>query len=275
MYFQPKVKDFVIAHPVPLLFLWLPLAGVVGYRFYSNWDALNPEQQVVIAFLLCGAGALLLFSAPKVWWHVYQKRKHRLAGIDPEILRQQRRRKLNIVLSLLAVGLFEYVIHFLDSHTASENTPQYMTAIGLAGSLSLLPFVIFYRSSRSWSSYLFLALLTVAGVAGMWQLSQPTQFLDTYPELVELIVNNRQMSFYLILTAILCTFIPPFLVLVTFTTKAALWLRTHTHKPVSLPDKPIAVTWCLPVPKHSPDAKAAILPDYCKVILSSKNKAAA
>lgn len=274
MYFQPKVKDFVIAHPVPLLFLWLPLAGVVGYRFYSNWDALEPSQQVVIAFLLCGAGALLLFSAPKVWWHVYQKRKHRLAGIDPEILRQQRRKKLNIVLSLLAVGLFEYVIHFLDSHTASENTPQYMTAIGLAGSLSLLPFVLFYRSSRSWSSYLFLLLLTVAGVAGMWQISQPAQLFDTYPELVEIIFHNRQVTDYLVNTAVLCAVVPPLIVLVTFTTKAALWLRTHTHKPVSLPDKPIAVTWCLPVPRHSPDAKAAILPDYCKVILSS-NKAAA
>jgi hypothetical protein len=275
MYFQPKVKDFVIAHPVPLLFLWLPLGGIVGYRFYSNWDALEPSQQVAVAFLLCGAGFLLLLSAPKVWWHVYQKRKHKLAGIDPELLRQQRRRKLNIVLSLVAVGLFEYVVQFLDSHTASENTPQYMTAIGLAGSLSLLPFVIFHRSRRSWSSYLFLAMVFMFGVAGVWFLENPRLFIATYPDALLPLWNNKQLVYYLGVTVLLCTVVPPLIVLVTLTTKAASWMRTHTHKPVSLSDKPIAVTWCLPVPSHSPDAKAAILPDYCKAILSSKNKAAA
>ncbi len=274
MLFQPKVKDFVIAHPVPLLFLWLPLAGFLAYRFNQNWARFDDGDRTIVMLIFMVWAALLLVSAPKVWWHLYQKRKHTLAGIDPEIVSQQRRKKLNIILSLLAVGLFEYVISFLNSHTESENPAQYMTAVGLAGSLSLLPFVLFYRSRRSWSSYLFLALLTIAGSAGLWHIYHPAEFLDTYPELLGLFLANSQLSYYLILTAFLCTVVPPLIVLMTLAAKAGSWLKTHTDKPVSIPDKPFAVTWCLPIPRHSPDATAAVLPDYCKQVLMVRPKPA-
>lgn len=267
MFFQPTVKDFFIAHPFPFFLFWIPAMLYLGIPINRDWYSLEPGVQLTAAFIFCLWAIFTVIAVPKVWWHLYQKRKHKLAGIDPELRSQQRKRWAHIVLSLLAVCLFEYAAYFLNSHTASENAPQYMMAIGLAGSLSLLPFVLFYRSSRSWSSYLFLALLTLAGGAGMWQLSHPAELFDNYPELLELFVNNKQVSFYLVTTAMLCTFVPPLIVLVMLSLKAGSWLKVRGDKPIILTDKPFAVTWCLPIPRHSPDARAAVVPDYCQQLL--------
>ena len=183
---------------------------------------------------------------------------------------------MKIALSLLAVATFEYVAGFLSTHSATENPQQYMTAVGLAGSISLLPFVLFYRSSRSWSSYLFLAMLFVFGIAGLWQISQPSQLFDTYPELVELIVTYPALTFYLVITAMLCAVVPPLMVLVVMLTRAASWLRVRGAKPVTIPETTFIVTWCLPVPKRTAASAAAVqLPDYCKQILASSRKVAA
>ena len=51
-------------------------------------------------------------------------------------------------------------------------------------------------------------------------------------------------------------------------------VRTVLNTPVARQEKPFAVTWCLPVPRRSPDAAkiSATLPDYCKRLLAAGNQ---
>jgi hypothetical protein len=91
-------------------------------------------------------------------------------------------------------------------------------------------------------------------VAGLWQLSEHPEFLREYP----------QLSFYLPLTAALCALVPPLMVVVTFLLRGLGWLRIRGATPVRRHEKAFAVTWCLPVPRHSPHAAAITetLPDF-------------
>lgn len=261
----PTFKYMILAHPLPLFLFWIPGALFLANRLNQNWDYIEPQAQLagVLGLVLWGIPTLL--ALPKVWWHLYQKRKHTSAGLDPEVALTRRRRRQGVTLALLAVGTFEYVLSWLSQHSFEQDGHHYLTALVLLVGLSLLPFILFYRSSRSWSSYLFLALVSVAGGAGIWQLAE-------HPELM----SSPELSVYLPLTAAICTLLPPLLIVVALLLRGLVRLRgisfpnmTHSEK------KAFTVKWCLPVPKQSRSAAGVMVPDYCRQILASKTKAAA
>lgn len=94
----PTFKHMILAHPLPLLLFWLPGALFLANRLNQNWDYIEPQAQFagVLVFALWGIPTLL--ALPKVWWHLYQKRKH----TDPEERRRKlhTRRKLFLILSV-------------------------------------------------------------------------------------------------------------------------------------------------------------------------------
>lgn len=259
----PTVKDMILAHPLPFFLFWLPGAVWVASRISPNWDSATPEGQLAVAAMFALWGIPTLLSLPKVWWHLYQKRKHTRAGIDPELLAQRRRIRQHWVFALLALGTFEYALSWLSEHRFAQDGHHYIIALVIAGSLFLLPFVLFYRSTRTWRSYLFLALLSAAGGAGLWQLAEHPEFLTTYPEL----------SLYLPLTAALGALVPPLLIVMTILLRGVAKLRSlPLPQAAQRGDKSFAVTWCLPVPKQSPQAGAATLPEYCRVLLATGSR---
>lgn len=259
----PTVKDMILAHPLPFFLFWLPAMLYFGIPINRDWYSLEPGVQLTAAAVFALWGIPTLLSLPKVWWHLYQKREHTRAGIDPELLAQRRRTRQHWVLALLALGTFEYALSWLSEHRFAQDGHHYIIAVVIAGSLCLLPFVLFYRSTRTWRSYLFLALLSVAGGAGLWQLAEHPEFLTTYPEL----------SLYLPLTAALGALVPPLLIVVTILLRGVAKLRSlPLPQAAQRGDKSFAVTWCLPVPKQSPQVSAATLPEYCRVLLATGSR---
>src|SRR6185437_15000557 len=259
----PTVKDLILAHPLPFFLFWLPAVLYLGIPINRDWYSLEPGVQLTAAFIFCLWAVSTVIALPKVWWHVYQKRKHTRAGIDPELLAQRRRTRQRWTLALLTVATFEYVLSWISGHSFAEDGHHYLTALVIAASLCLLPFVLFYRLTRTWRSYLFLALLSIAGGAGLWQLTEHPEFLTRYPEL----------SLYLPLTAALGAFLPPLLIVVTLLLCGFARLRGFSlPQAPQAKDKPFAVTWCLPVPKRSASADSGMLPDYCRALLATGSR---
>lgn len=261
----PTFKHMILAHPLPLFLFWIPGALFLANRLNQNWDYIEPQAQLAGVLVLALWGIPTLLALPKVWWHLYQKRKHTSAGLDPEVVLKRRKARQGMTLALLAVGTFEYVLSWLSQHNFEQDGHHYLTALVLLAGLSLLPFILFYRSSRSWNSYLFLALLSVAGGAGLWQLAE-------HPELM----SSPELSLYLPLTAALCALLPPLLMVVTILLHGFARLRGISFPNMGRKEqKAFTVRWCLPVPKPSPSVAGVMVPDYCRQILASKTKVAA
>lgn len=89
---KPKFGDFVFASPYTLPFWLLGVAYV--YNVLSNhWDKADSTTHFsfIVLFIMWAFGTLR--AIPKVWWYHYQKYKQARAGLHPEQLAEQRRRR--------------------------------------------------------------------------------------------------------------------------------------------------------------------------------------
>lgn len=109
----PTFKHMILAHPLPLLLFWLPGALFFANRLNQNWDYIDPQAQLagVLVFALWGIPTLI--ALPKVWWHLYQKRKH----TDPEVRRSKRRTRRKLFLILSVSGGLALALRWLSEQT--------------------------------------------------------------------------------------------------------------------------------------------------------------
>lgn len=109
----PTFKHMILAHPLPLFLFWLPGALFLANRLNQNWDYIDPQAQLagVLVFALWGIPTLI--ALPKVWWHLYQKRKH----TDPEERRRKRRSRRNLFLILTVSGGLALALRWLSEQT--------------------------------------------------------------------------------------------------------------------------------------------------------------
>lgn len=147
----PTFKHMILAHPLPLFLFWLPSAGWLASRISPNWDSAPPEGQlaVIATFALWGIPTLL--ALPKVWWHLYQKRKH----TDPEERRRKRRTRLKLLLILFISGGLMLVLRFLSEQTYAAYPDPSSYALAAGGLIALL--VVRKIVSRLYSRFRFRA----------------------------------------------------------------------------------------------------------------------
>ena len=145
----PTFKHMILAHPLPLFLFWLPSLVWLASRINPNWDSLDPEHKlaVIAAFALWGIPTL--FALPKVWWHLYQKRKH----TDPEERRRNRRIRLKLLFILFISGGLMLALRFLSEQTYSAYPDPSSYALAAGGLIALL--VVLKIVSRLYSRFRF------------------------------------------------------------------------------------------------------------------------
>lgn len=130
----PTFKHMILAHPLPFFLFWLPGALFLANRLNQNWDYIEPQAQLagVLVFALWGIPTLI--AMPKVWWHLYQKRKH----TDPEERRRKlhTRRKLFLILSV--AGGLALTLRWLSEQTYATYPDPTLYASIAAAFLALL-----------------------------------------------------------------------------------------------------------------------------------------
>lgn len=133
----PAFKHMILAHPLPFFLFWLPGALFLANRLNQNWDYIEPQAQLagVLVFALWGIPTLM--ALPKVWWHLYQKRKH----TDPEERIQKRRTRLKLFFVLSLSGGLALSLRWLSEQTYSAY-PDPTLYLSLAAAFIILLLVL-------------------------------------------------------------------------------------------------------------------------------------
>lgn len=149
---KPKFGEFMFASPYTLPF-WLLAVAYLYNLISDHLDKADSATQLSFVGLFVMWSVVTLRAIPKVWWYHYQKYTHARAGLHPEQLAQQRRRRKPLYLFLAFSG-------------------------GIAG-LSWLPEHPFVDSEVN--SY---ALLTCFLLAAIPVLFLATKFLSRLPSMI-------------------------------------------------------------------------------------------
>jgi hypothetical protein len=196
---KPDSVDYVVAHPLGIP-LWVALFAWLVQVFSVGWFWLIPA-----GFLLLWLTGYL-YSAPRLFAS--------FAAQEPSpVVSGQLSAKKGWLLALCAVLTFVYALYWLSQHSFTQDTYHYMDALVIAGWLAFLPLRFCSPSVRVWATCLLLLVISALGAVGLWLLSHPAQLFDSFPSLVPLIVTYPDLSLYLILAAIACTFLPAGLLL--------------------------------------------------------------
>lgn len=196
---KPESVKYAVAHPfcIPLwvaLFAWLVQTCAPGGLWF-----------VPLCFLLLWF-ASYLYAAPRLFAYYAAQEPSSVAS-------GQLAAKKDWLLALCAVLTFAYVLYWLTQHSFTQDTEHYVSALVIAGWLAFLPLRFCSRSVRVWAKCLLLLFISALGTAGLWLVSHPVQLFDSFPTLVPLIIAYPDLSLYLILAAIACTFLPAGLLL--------------------------------------------------------------
>jgi hypothetical protein len=193
---KPDSVDYVVAHPLCIP-LWVAVFAWLVQVFSVGWFWLIPA-----GFLLLWLTGYL-YSAPRLFAS--------FAAQEPSpVVSGQLSAKKGWLLALCAVLTFVYALYWLSQHSFTQDTYHYVDALVIAGWLAFLPLRFFVRV---WAKCLLLLFISALGAVGLWLLSHPAQLFDSFPSLVPLIVTYPDLSLYLILAAIACTFLPAGLLL--------------------------------------------------------------
>jgi uncharacterized membrane protein len=129
----PTFKHMILAHPLPFFLFWLPSVLYFGIPINRDWYSLEPGVQLTAAAVFCLWAVLTVIALPKVWWHLYQKRKH----TDPEERRSKRRTRRKLFLILSASGGLAFSLRWL-SEQSYEAYPDPTLYLSLAAAFIVL-----------------------------------------------------------------------------------------------------------------------------------------
>lgn len=124
----PTFKDMILAHPLPFFLFWLPAVLYLGIPINRDWYSLEPGVQLTAAVIFCLWAVFTVIALPKVWWHLYQKRKQ----TDPEERRRKRRTRLKLFLILPVSGGLALALRWLSEQTyaAYPDPSAYASIVG-------------------------------------------------------------------------------------------------------------------------------------------------
>ncbi len=130
----PTLREMILAHPLALLLFWLPGALFLADRFSRHWDYLEPQVQFAAICVCAVWGMATLIALPKVWRHLYQKRRY----TDPEERRRKRRTRLKLRLILFISGGLILALRSLWEQTSAAYPDLSTYALAAGGLLALL-----------------------------------------------------------------------------------------------------------------------------------------
>ena len=144
---KPRLGEILVASRYTLP-LWVLAVSYLYHIVSSNWERADAPTQFAAVGLLIMWLLGLLKTVPKVWRYESQQRELARAGINPEVLKQQRGRRLKQLMWVLAIGEWGGSLWWMFEQNYAENPDHYLTAVVIGGGLSFFAAIALYSRLR-------------------------------------------------------------------------------------------------------------------------------
>lgn len=144
---KPTVLGILMASRYTLP-LWLLVVSYLYYVVSNNWERADAKAQFGCVGMLVMWLLVLVKTVPKVWRYESQQCELARAGLNPEVLKQQRRRRLKQLMGILAIGAWGGSLWWIFEHSYAENPTYYLTAFVIGGGLNAFAAISLFSRLR-------------------------------------------------------------------------------------------------------------------------------